>query len=680
MNQSASGAEKSEESIDASVILRAVVSRLFRIGLVTVLLLAAAYAVLLFVPRLYESRAELLVEPRSTAYTSAASNQNAETYYIDIATVSSQIELIKSRDTILAAIETAALRDEPAFEGWSDSEIVGEIGDNLVVTQERASRLISVAYRHTDPDLAAKVANAVVQAHVQRRAGQQISDTVDATAWLQQEITRLRQDVVGAERAIADFRVQNDLFTGSNNESLTNQQLSNFSAQITAANERRNAAQSRAQLIRSLLESGQSVGGVSDVQSSAIVQQLSQEMARLQGERAQQAATFLPSHPTIRALDAQIAEIDTQISNEGRRVAQALEAQAQIEADLEQSLQAELERVKVTAGSDTIEGVTLAELEREAAAQRELLNAYLLRFTEASARSDMGSALPDVRVVSEAVPSSSPASPKTSLVLLAVGIAAVLLQVGAVIFSELLSGRALVERPARPEQPDLDQEDTGAAVLDDAGATAAPEAPQPLAITGHRPPATPIDTEIEALAASVLARLDRVILVASDHNAQESLDFAERLTAAFVDNGQSVAEIDAASGQLAHVQQAATRGIELGLTDLCAEGAEFGDVVHRGADDRFAFVPWGQGTRLNRNTERVATLVEALSDIYEAIVIVTGRVGMTSSLPLFTGIEGKCVLLSSAGTSNSAEAREIAALGFSDIRVIATAEPQSEVA
>lgn len=670
MNQSASGAEKSEESIDASVILRAVVSRLFRIGLVTVLLLAAAYAVLLFVPRLYESRAELLVEPRSTAYTSAASNQNAETYYIDIATVSSQIELIKSRDTILAAIETAALRDEPAFEGWSDSEIVGEIGDNLVVTQERASRLISVAYRHTDPDLAAKVANAVVQAHVQRRAGQQISDTVDATAWLQQEITRLRQDVVGAERAIADFRVQNDLFTGSNNESLTNQQLSNFSAQITAANERRNAAQSRAQLIRSLLESGQSVGGVSDVQSSAIVQQLSQEMARLQGERAQQAATFLPSHPTIRALDAQIAEIDTQISNEGRRVAQALEAQAQIEADLEQSLQAELERVKVTAGSDTIEGVTLAELEREAAAQRELLNAYLLRFTEASARSDMGSALPDVRVVSEAVPSSSPASPKTSLVLLAVGIAAVLLQIGAVIFSELLSGRALVERPARPEQPDLDQEDTGAA-LDDAGVTAAPEAPQPLAITGHRPPATPIDTEIEALAASVLARLDRVILVASDHNAQESLDFAERLTAAFVDNGQSVAEIDAASGQ---------QGIELGLTDLCAEGAEFGDVVHRGADDRFAFVPWGQGTRLNRNTERVATLVEALSDIYEAIVIVTGRVGMTSSLPLFTGIEGKCVLLSSAGTSNSAEAREIAALGFSDIRVIATAEPQSEVA
>lgn len=674
MSDSATGAGTAEESIDASVILRAVLRRLVRIGFITVLLLAAAYAVLMFVPRLYESRAELLVEPRSTAYTSAASNQNAETYYIDIATVSSQIELIKSRGTILAAMDAAALRSEPAFEGWSDDEIISEIGDNLVVTQERASRLISVAYRHISPELAAKVANALAQAHVQRRAGQQISDTVDATAWLEQEIGRLRETVAGAERAIADFRVQNDLFTGSNNESLTNQQLSNFSAQITAANERRNAAQSRAQLIRSLLESGQSVGGVSDVQSSAVVQQLSQEMARLQGERAQQAATFLPSHPTIRALDAQIAEINTQISNEGRRVAQALEAQAQIEADLEQSLRAELERVKVTAGSDTIEGVTLAELEREAAAQRDLLNAYLLRFTEASARSDMSSALPDVRIVSEAVPATTPASPKTGLVLIAVGIAAVLLQVGAVIFAELLSGRALVERPLRASEPEIAPEKTSTEDLEiEEAAAESPDISEvhPLPITGNRQPATLIDTEIEALAASVLARLDRLIFVASDGDDQESLDFAERLTAAFVDNGQSVAEIDAASGQ---------QGIELGLTDLCVDGADFGDVVHRGADERFAFVPWGQGARLNRNTERVVTLVEALSDIYEVIVIVTGRVGMTSSLPLFAGVKGKCVVLASTAPGGAAAAREIAALGFDDIRVITTARQQSEVA
>ncbi|WP_332714807.1 GumC family protein [Pelagibacterium mangrovi] len=665
MSDSAPIAAQAEASIDASLILRALLGKLVRIGFVTVLLLALAYMVLMFVPRLYESRAELLVEPRSTVFTSAASNQNAESYFIDAAAVSSQIELIKSRDTILATIEAIDLRDEAAFEGWSDGEIIGEIGDNLIVTQERSSRLISIAYRSTDPELAARIANGIARTHVQRRAGQQIADTVSATTWLEEEINRLRENVAGAERAIADFRVANDLFTGSNNENLTDQQLSNFGAQIAAAAERRSAAQSRAQLIRSLLESGQSVVGVSDVQTSVIVQQLSQELARLQGERAQQSATLLPNHPTIRALDAQIAAINEQISNEGQRVAQALEAQAQIEADLEQSLQAELDRLKVTAGSNTVEGVTLAELEREAAAQRDLLNAYLLRFTEATARSDIGSSLPDVRFVSEAAPSSSPASPQTSLILMAVGIASILLQVGAVIFSELLSGRALVERGLTAE-PLLGKEEGGALL---AANSDAPN--QPPAIAGIRAPISALESEIEAQAARALAGLDRLIVVASDEGWKESMDFAERLTASIVGNGQSVAEIDAASGQ---------QGIEPGLTDLCAQEADFGDVVHRGMEERFAFVPWGQGEHLRPATDRVLTLIDALSDIYEVIVVVTGKVGMGSSLPLFTGAGAKCVLLANDDSALGDTRSEVASLGFEDLRVIAAAGPRSEVA
>lgn len=665
MSDSVPTAAQAEASIDASLILRALLGKLVRIGFVTVLLLALAYVVLMFVPRLYESRAELLVEPRSTVFTSAASNQNAESYFIDAAAVSSQIELIKSRDTILATIEAIDLRDEAAFEGWSDGEMIGEIGDNLIVTQERSSRLISIAYRSTDPELAARIANGIARTHVQRRAGQQIADTVSATAWLEEEINRLRENVAGAERAIADFRVANDLFTGSNNENLTDQQLSNFGAQIAAAAERRSAAQSRAQLIRSLLESGQSVVGVSDVQTSVIVQQLSQELARLQGERAQQSATLLPNHPTIRALDAQIAAINEQISNEGQRVAQALEAQAQIEADLEQSLQTELDRLKVTAGSNTVEGVTLAELEREAAAQRDLLNAYLLRFTEATARSDIGSSLPDVRFVSEAAPSSSPASPQTSLILMAVGIASILLQVGAVIFSELLSGRALVERGLTAE-PLLGKEEGGALLA------ASSDAPShPPAIASIRAPISALESEIEAQAARALAGLDRLIVVASDEGWKESMDFAERLTASIVGNGQSVAEIDAASGQ---------QGIEPGLTDLCAQEADFGDVVHRGMEERFAFVPWGQGEHLRPATDRVLTLIDALSDIYEVIVVVTGKVGMGSSLPLFTGAGAKCLLLANDDSALGDTRSEVASLGFEDLRVIAAAGPRSEVA
>src|SRR5690606_8419245 len=159
---------------------------------------------------------------------------------------------------------------------------------------------------------------------------------------------KLRVRVTEAETAVATFKVNNDLFSGTNNTSLLDQQLSTIATQINAAQERKNTALSRAALIRGMIANGQPIDGVPDVRDSVVIQQLSQEKARLQGEKAQRSATLLANHPTIQALTAQIAELNNQVNLEGRRVADALEAEARIEADLEESLQADLSRAKAS--------------------------------------------------------------------------------------------------------------------------------------------------------------------------------------------------------------------------------------------------------------------------------------------------------------------------------------------
>lgn len=54
--------------IDIAALLGAVFRRLPRIILVTLALLVAGFIVLMFQPRLYESSASILVEPRSNVY------------------------------------------------------------------------------------------------------------------------------------------------------------------------------------------------------------------------------------------------------------------------------------------------------------------------------------------------------------------------------------------------------------------------------------------------------------------------------------------------------------------------------------------------------------------------------------------------------------------------------------
>jgi uncharacterized protein involved in exopolysaccharide biosynthesis len=709
-----------DDRIDVAALFGAVAQRLPRIIVLTLVLLAAAFAVLMFMPRLYESSASILVEDRSSIYTRAANEQAPSSSSSDTGVVSSQIELLKSRDTLLTVIDQLDLRSVAEFNGGDgggfspmaiigrllgrkatplsiDETVLNNLYSRLTVSQERDSRLISVTVQSTDPQRAADIANAVANAHVARRAQLSLSDTAVASGWLRDEIDRLRVVVNETETAVANFKVDNDLFVGSNNTGLADQQLSTIASQISAAQERKSTALARASLIRGMLERGQSIEGVADVRDSAVIQQLSEDKARLQGEMAQRSATLLSSHPTIRALTAQIRELDNQIAIEGRRVAGALDAEAQIEADLEVSLKAELDNAKVSASTATQDTVTLDELQREAKAQRDLLEGYLQRYNEAFSRTETNSALPDVRVVSLAAPSVTPASPKIQLVLVAVGIVAVLAQIGVILFAELMSGRAIItgregvrpqdeldEVPFSPAELEAEQQAAaGDSLAEEEGADepdlfAAPEPviePPPsaavsdmrvagadagiaqsrlieeLAALGSLPandpaPVLPAHRAAPAVIADtvtladltadlVLGRTHLVMLAAHRSNADCEV-LADELVADAQARGLSVALVDAGSGRLSELP---------GLSDLSGDAASFGDVVHKSTDNSFAEIPWGRARSITRKSTKPLTLVEALGDIYEVVVLLTGRVGMNSTLPMFADLDGRVVLV-----------------------------------
>ncbi|KKB80993.1 hypothetical protein VW35_02135 [Devosia soli] len=750
--------------IDVAAVFAAVGRRLPRIIIVTLVVLAVTFLILMMMPRLYESSASILVEPRANAYTRAANEQAPSSVASDASVVSSQIELIKSRDTLLGVIDKLDLRSKPEFNGSQsgfsplgvimqligrsatpvsvDERVINTLYERMTVIQERDSRIITILVRSVDPELAAEIANAVAQAHVERRAQLTLSDTAEASSWLSDEIARLRVSVQEAESAVAKYRVDNDLFVvGTNNTSLLDQQLSTISSQITAAQERKNTAQSRAAVIRGLLSRGQPIESIADARNSAVIQQLSQEKARLQGQLAQLSATLLSSHPNIRALNAQISELDGRINQEGYRVAEALEAEAQVEADLEASLQADLSRFKQTASTATQDTVTLDSLQREAKAQRDLLEAYLLRYTEASSRGEAGSALPDVRVVTEAAPSVTPAFPKSALILAGVGIVTFVIQFGAVVFGELMSGRAL--RPIEPYMPvrattrretveEVYEDDVGhethvssVAVEEVVEPEYVPEAapiyePEPVLeadsvyeevdTTVPVPPSpAPAPTRLvdfqHAPAASESARMllqelaerraqreaaraaledaseedaetvtpmvakaprtvagfvryadlaaDLVLgkthlLLLADHGRDEpGRRMADALVSDALSKGLSVVLVDGGSGH---------QGDEPGLSDLSTNEAGFGDVVQKSADQSFAEVAWGRGETIDRTSSKPVTLVEALGDIYEVVVVLTGRVGGRSSLPIFAELGGRVVLVTSgAEDPDSAE-------------------------
>jgi len=660
--------------MDAGGLLRALWARMPRIVLVTVLLLAATFAILLFVPKTYESSASLLVEPRESVYTRSAADPSASPggSVNSEALISSQIELIKSRDLLLEVVKSLKLEEKDEFRSLGFNPVNAVLGlmgrkpepksleetalanlsDRMTVIRERDSAVISIFVRSVDANLAADIANAIAKAHVKRRAAQSVADTTNAKIWLQGEIDELRAKVIAAEQRVAEFKINNGLFVGGNATPVTDQTLSTVNQQIADAQQRKNDALSRAELIRDLVKTGQPLDGVADVRNSLVISSLLQTKANLQADLAQKSTTLLDGHPTIKALKAQVAELEGQIRAESRKVADSLEAEAKVQAELEQKLRDDLTRAKMASGDATKGGVTLDSLEREAKAQRDLLETYLARFNDAEARSAENASLPDVRIVTEAAASVVPSSPKTVLILGAVGFVALALQIGAVLFGELMSGRALVERRVYEAVED--------AVLNDASAEDEDEPAVPVELP--RPTGTPRD-DLGRLAEAVTTMQLRTVLLANVGERDEVMQVIDRLVEDALAAGLSVVAVDAGSGDISSVQ---------GISDLAAEHCDYGDVVQRAAED-LAEVAWGRLPTIDRRSSRPATLVEALADIYHVVIVDTGRVGMVSSLPLFADARAGVVLVASDTASVQsvvAAKADIKALGLDVGRVV----------
>src|SRR5208282_5697045 len=193
-----------------------------------------------------------------------------------------------------------------------------------------------------------------------------------------------------------------------------------------------------ARLIRDMLKSGEPIES-SDILNSELIRRLSEQRVTLRAQLAEQSSSLLDNHPRIKELKAQIADLDQQIRKEAEIMARSLENDSKLADARVESQLATFDQLKGQAATTNEQDIQLRALERDAKSQRDLLESYLGKYREASARDTINSAPPDARVISRATVSNVPAYPKKLPTVLIAALATMVLASGMVLTRELLS-------------------------------------------------------------------------------------------------------------------------------------------------------------------------------------------------------------------------------------------------
>jgi len=652
-----SGAYTTANDVDVDLrkLFASLAQKWRRILTVALLITGAAFAIAWLSTPHYRAETRLLIEMGESVFTRPNAGVETDSPILDEEGVTSQVEVIGSTDILKQVAQRLDLSKLPEFDDAADMSlfsrflvIVGLLNDpNEIPPEERVlkkfreklriyrvekSRVIVIEMSSENPELAAKIPNTIADVYLTVQRDAKLASNTDATDWLAPEIADLTKRVKEAEAKVANFRSQSDLLIGQNNSVLATQQLSEMSSELSRVRANRGAAEATAQSLRAAMKNGASLDALPEVLSSELIQRLRERQVQLKADIADLSTTLLDNHPRIRALRSQLADLDEQIRGEARKVLEGLETQAQTAQFREKQLLADLNTLKAASARAGDDEVELRSLEREAAAQRELLESYLTRYREASSRQERSYLPADARIFSRAVAPTEPYFPKIVPIVGAALAGSLLVMAIVTLLQELFSGRAMqpaagtrFEPVADVEMPAVHEEEP--VVAADAIAPASPvAAASDVAKPATKPIAMPnigeisVETAAERLIAGGAAR---AIFVSPEGD--EAAATAVLVAREVADAGLRVLLLDlTASGAASRpmLESAAYPGI----TNLLASEAQFADVIHADLYSDCHVIPVGtaEPARAMRAADRLPIIMDSLTTAYDVVVVECG--------------------------------------------------------
>ena len=608
----------------------------------TIFIITCATGVLLFLifsalSPLYKSSSRVLIENRETVFTRADNTRGRSELY-DKEAIGSQVEVVGSDTITLAVIKKLGLSEKSEYSGESEtslaSDILAAIGlgkrnngvppeakllekfkKNLTIFSVVNSRVIVVEFSSKDPKTAEAVPNEIMAEFLKLQKDASLSATQDATQWLGPEIDGLRERVRKAEEKVAAFRANSDILDGNNSGFLATQQLSEISTELTRLRAERSSAQARAASMGKALKRGSSLESIPEVENSVTVQRLRQTKQTLSAQRSQLSISLLPNHPRLKALQSQLANVDRQIVTAARNILTGLEDNVEFTKEKESELRREMNRLKSESSRVGEAEVGLRALEREATAERELLQAYLKQFREAASRQNNQYVPVNARVISKASLPLKPYFPKIIPYTIAGSVAAFILSVMGILAWALVSGKALVK-------PEAVQQEMTAPIADNDTAEKDSGSEEPLVYS----------EENVAQVLNILGQARVVMMTASEHPVSSiGWKFARNLAL----NGRRVALVDLAAGLEATSKMLGRVDLP-GLGDVINGSAELTEVTYSDRGSTVQIIPAGQklSSDEGQGVQHLSQLLDGLSKIFDFVIIDCGGTSADGIYPI----------------------------------------------
>lgn len=290
------------------------------------------------------------------------------------------------------------------------SRKAAEIASNLTVSQAGRSFIINVNYTSTSPNQAAEIANELAAYYIVDQANRRRDVTSDASGFLERRLRELEADLLAAEEALHQYRIQNPTGTQAT-AAETTRRLSDIGSLLVQTRAERKEKEVRLGYMKGLKKKGAKLDSLTEVLSSPYMASLWDEDSALRNREAELRLELGDNHPKIVALNEERVELRNRIDTEVDKIIDNATNELQVLAQREKSLEADIGKLSEIASNAEAQtnhaAIRLRLLEGKANSSRRIYEEFLIRLKQTREQEAVVQA--NTRLIASA---KTPTSPK----------------------------------------------------------------------------------------------------------------------------------------------------------------------------------------------------------------------------------------------------------------------------
>ncbi|MGL4232939.1 MAG: GumC family protein, partial [Casimicrobium sp.] len=266
--------------------------------------------------------------------------------------------------------------------------VIASLRGSVQIEPIRNARLVRIHAEGSDPSLASRVANAWAQTFISSNLERRMDASSYAKTFLEQQLAKTKEKLEQSELQLNDYTRQKQIVNVDDKTNLTAQNLQEFTAALTKAEQERIRAETVYEEIKRNLPNSK------ELLDNKSLSAFRENKARLEAEYQDQLKIYKPGFPKMQQLQSQIEEIERRIQAEVITIKNSVEgsAKAAFEAakSQETQLRARADAAKKNLLASQDQGIRYNILKREVDTNREIYNGLLQRLKEVGVAGGVG--------------------------------------------------------------------------------------------------------------------------------------------------------------------------------------------------------------------------------------------------------------------------------------------------